>query len=437
MDDIAAPCQRESKLEELSMDTVHRQAGLGLLRRFVVPAAAACAVVLAAGCANSSASSPAAARGGPVTIGVATTLSGPFASYGVGGLDGIKLAVAGLNSQGGLLGQQIRVVSGDDQIDPATGETVTRNLILNDHVDALFGSVSSAVAAAQEQLAGQYKVPIFFHLANDVGLTTTTFNKYAFEFSPNSDMEPAAAALYFARVIGHGPVKIATITPDYSFGLDTVAAFLTDLKKDGVAYQVTDQQTPALGASSFTSQIAAVLASGPQYVFLGQYGADLVTLTKQGLGLGLFTKARVGGMYDLQVLQALGSQAPAGAIAWDRAPFWTDDSSVMTGFVSAYKAAYGSYPSEFAIIGYTAVQAWAWAVKQAGSFNADKVVAALGGATVPTIRGDITIRACDHQAEVPEEVGMIAAAPSPRYGVTLWDPDVLDAQPAQTIEPCS
>jgi branched-chain amino acid transport system substrate-binding protein len=142
-------------------------------------------------------------------------------------------------------------------------------------------------------------------------------------------------------------------------------------------------------------------------------------------------------MYDIQVLQALGAQAPAGAIAWDRDPFWTDDSSVMQNFVTSYKAAYGTYPSEFATIGYSAVQAWAWAVKQTGSLDAGQVSAKLGGATVPTIRGNITIRACDHQAEVPEWVGTIAAAPDPKYGVTLWGPNVLTAQSAQIIEPCS
>jgi branched-chain amino acid transport system substrate-binding protein len=399
-----------------------------------VPVAAACATLLGLACSSSS---PASSASSPVTIGVATTLSGAFGAYGTAGLDGIKLAVQDIDSHGGLIGRPIKVATGDDQVDPATGETVTRNLILHDHVAALFGSVSSAVGAAQEQLAGQYKVPIFFHLANDVGLTTKTFNQYAFEFSPNTDMEPAAAALYFAKVIGHTPARIATITPNYSFGLDTVSAFLADLKKDGVTYTVTDQQAPALGASSFTSQIAALLATNPQYVFAGQYGSDLVTLTKQGLGLGLFSKTKVGGMYDVQVLQALGAQAPAGAIAWDRDPFWTNDTSVMNNFVAAYKAAYHAYPSEFAIIGYSAVQAWAWAVKQAGSFGAGQVSAKLGGATVPTIRGNITIRSCDHQAEVPEWAGTIGAAPNSTYGTTLWGPDVLTAQPAQIIEPCS
>jgi len=106
-------------------------------------------------------------------------------------------------------------------------------------------------------------------------------------------------------------------------------------------------------------------------------------------------------MYDYPVLQALGEQAPAGMIAWDRAPFWTVSTPAMQSFASRFNSAYGSYPNEFAIIGYTAVQGWEYAVRQAKSFATDQVVAALAGATVPTIRGDITVRACDHQAEVP------------------------------------
>jgi branched-chain amino acid transport system substrate-binding protein len=387
-----------------------------------------------AGCAGSSSS--VAGSGSSADIGVATTLSGAFGSYGQAGLNGIKLAVNQLNSRGGLLGKKVGIVSGDDQVDPATGETVTRNLILKDRVVALFGSVSSAVAAAQETLSYQYKVPIFFHLANDLSLTHGRYRAYAFEFSPNTAMEPAAAALAFANEIGKGPARIATITPNYSFGLDSVTTFLADLKKDGVTYTVTNQQTPALGASSYTSNLAAILSSNPQYVFAGQYGSDLITLTKQGIGLGLFTKAKVGGMYDYDVLKALGTQAPAGAIAWDRAPFWTIDSAGMSTFVSRYKAAYGGYPNEFAIIGYSAVQAWEQAVRKAGSFDAGKVATALAGSTVDAIQGDITVRGCDHQAEVPEYTGLIASAPSSQYGAPLWTNAVTDP-PSRILEACS
>lgn len=408
--------------------------GRGLTRLGAIVAVVATAGLVAA-CGSSSSSG--ATSGKSVNVGVASTLSGTFATLGTPGLDGIKLEINQLNQSGGLLGKKLHLVTADDQIDPATGATVTRNLILNDKVAVLFGSVSSAVALAQEQLAAQYKVPLFLHIANDIGLTTTHYTPDAYEISPNTDMEPAAAALAFAKLAaGKGTIRIATITPNYSFGLDTVKAFLADLKKDGVSYTVTDQQTPELGATSYTTNLTAILSSNPQYVFVGEYGGDLVTLTKQAAGLGLFSKAHVGAMYDYDVLSALGGQAPAGAIAWDRAAFWAEPTSEMQSFVSTYKSAYGTYPDEWAINGYVAATVWAYGVRKADSFDPSKLANALAGATVPTIRGDVTIRACDHQAEVPENTGVVASKPDPQYGAHLWS-TVSTPTISQILNPCA
>ena len=92
----------------------------------------------------------------------------------------------------------------------------------------------------------------------------------------------------------------------------------------------------------------------------------------------------------------------------------------MEAFNRAYYAKYKDWPSAWAIMAYTAGQAWAYGVRKAASFDSDKVAAALGGATVPTIRGPLTLRACDHQANVPEYVGVVADAPDPRYGYPIW-----------------
>jgi branched-chain amino acid transport system substrate-binding protein len=401
------------------------------------------AVLALCGAATACASSAAGAgssggSGGSVTIGESTTLSGPIASLGMTGLQGVKLAVADINAGGGLLGKQVKVVSADDAVTPATGVSNVRTMLDADHAVAIFGPVASSVAAAEEQVTNAQRIPIFFHTSNDIGLTTATYSKYVFQDVPNTVMEPRAAADYLAQELNGKPVTIATFAPNYSFGQDTVAGFIAALKAEKVNYTLVKQEFPPLGATDISSYLAAIEAARPQYVFNAQFGGDLVAFTKQAESYGLFAETKVIAMYDYSVLQSLGSAAPAGAIGFDRAPYWTYDTSTMRDFVTKFRAKYGDAPSEWAILGYAAVQQWAWAVHKAGSFSGDAVSAALSGAAVPTILGDQQVRSCDHQTELPEYVGAVSAQPGSAADPThLWTTSAFAAQFAQIDYSCA
>ncbi|MGH6780380.1 MAG: ABC transporter substrate-binding protein [Bradyrhizobium sp.] len=355
-----------------------------------------------------------------VTIGQSTTMSGPIAELGVTGVNGIQMAVDAINASGGLLGKHVKLVTADDHLSPATGTSNIRNMILSDKAVAIFGPVASSIGVAEATVAGQYKTPFFTFTSNDIKMTTTNFTKYTFQLVPNTVMEPRAIAKFLAAKVGKKPITISTITPNYSFGRDTVDALLKALKADGVNYTVKAQQTPPLGATQYTSYIATLLASPADYTFIGEYGGDLITLTKQAKGFGFFKKTHAMGFYDRAQLMALKGQVPAGIIAWDRAPFWAMKGPGMQKFNDSYHKKYNEWPSAWAILGYASVQAWADGVKKAGSFSADKVVAALSGATMQVIYGPVTLRACDHQADVPEYIGTVAAKIDPRYGFQIY-----------------
>lgn len=401
-------------------------------------ATTAVAGLLAATSACSGAAASGGGSGGDVTIGESTTLSGSIASLGQTSLQGVQLAVADLNKHGGVLGKKVKVVSADDAATPATGVSNVRTMIDGDHASAIFGPVASSVAAAEEQVTNAQHIPIFFHVSNDIGLTTTGFDKYVFQNVPNTVMEPRAVADYLARQFQGKQVSIATFAPNYSFGTDTVAAFVQALKDLHVNFKLVKQEFPPLGATDISSYLAAITAAHPQYVFNAQFGGDLVTFTKQAQSYGLFSQTKVIAMYDYSVLQSLGSAAPAGSIGFDRAPFWTIDNSAMRSFVNEFKAKYGDYPSEWAILGYASVQQWAWGVNQAKSFSGDAVSAALSGKSVPTILGDQQIRACDHQTQLPEYVGEVSAQPNSQYGgVHLWNTQSFEAPFSQISYSCS
>jgi branched-chain amino acid transport system substrate-binding protein len=386
----------------------------------LLAASAACALLAA--CTTSSASST--SSGSTVTVGESTTLSGSIAELGQSGLEGVQLAVDDLNSHGGLLGKKVKVVSADDAATPATGAANAKNMILQDHVVALFGPVSSAVAAAEEQLAGEYKVPIFFHTSNDISLMGSNFNPYAFQVVPNTDMEPRAAALYLDTEVKAGkiktPIALGTFAPDYSFGQDSVAGFIQALKYYQVPFKLVSQQWPSLEATDISSNLSALLAAKPSVVYNAQFGGDLVTFVKQATPFGFFKKTTMISMLNTAELATLGSSAPAGSIAYDRAPWFAMNEPGVTAFATEYHAKYHQWPDTWAVLAYTSVQVWAYGVKHSGSFDAGKVSAAISGASIPTIRGPITIRACDHQAEIPEYVGTVAAAASQQTGFPLW-----------------
>lgn len=394
-------------------------------------------VVAMSGCASTDSgdegTGASGGSGGSVNLGMSTTLSGSIASLGQTGLQGAQLAVAELNANGGVLDKQVKLVTADDGAKPETGATNARNMIRNDHVVALLGPVSSAVAAAEAGIAEQTKTPIFFHTSNDASLTGEHFSNYVFQVVPSTYMEPRAVAQYVAE---QGKYKrIYTISPDYVFGHSTVDTFLSAMKEFGADAEVVGQQWPALGASDYSPYITAALAADPDLVFLANYGGDLVTLTKQGAGFGLFTNSVVAAQYSIDALDALGEAAPSGTVAWSRAPFFAIKGDDMEAFVSAYHDKYDSYPSDWAVMAYTAVQSWAEGAEKAGSFDGDKLADALSGATVPTIRGDLTFRDCDHMAEVPEYVGTISANVDPTYGMKTFD-DVLEADPSKIMMSC-
>src|SRR5690242_2087478 len=64
-----------------------------------------------------------------ITIGVAGPISGSEAAFGEQFVKGAKNAIADINANGGVLGQQINHVSGDEACDPKQAVSVANDLV--------------------------------------------------------------------------------------------------------------------------------------------------------------------------------------------------------------------------------------------------------------------------------------------------------------------
>jgi branched-chain amino acid transport system substrate-binding protein len=339
--------------------------------------------------------------------------SGIGAIFADSQVKGVEMAIADLNEAGGILGREVQFIRQDSELDAETGTNIARQFIAEDNVDFLLGPTSSGVALAVSEVARENERVIAFHTSNTKALTTTNGHDFMVQVVPHTTIEARAAALYAAANLDF--TDYASIGPDYSFGRDSFEAFEPALTANSDA-AVISQQWPALSEPDLTPFITAVQNSGAEILYSNAWGAQAVNILQTGNDFGLFEEIQMIGLFDTDFMKAFEgtTDLPEGLYGYARAPFYgiVDENGEMTeaisAFVDEYVETYDAYPSDWAIMAYDAVMVLAEAAEVAGTTEGPAVAEALGGLTWDSLRGELTIRDCDHMANVGEYVGVTA-----------------------------
>src|ERR1700761_4731969 len=83
----------------------------------------------------------------PITIGLAMSLTGPLAPNGKQALAGAKIWVEETNAKGGLLGRKVKLVTYDDQSNPANVPGIYTKLLDVDKVDLVVSGYATNMVA--------------------------------------------------------------------------------------------------------------------------------------------------------------------------------------------------------------------------------------------------------------------------------------------------
>ena len=345
-----------------------------------------------------------------IKVAMINTSTGGAALYGLAGIEGAKIAVAELNAAGGLLGQKVEMIVRDDAAKPDVGAREIRDVILREEVAAVFGPVSSGVLLAMSEVVRENKTILIAHTSNTERAFVERGHRYIFSVVPHTFIEGSAMGQYMAQK----PYKTYMIVgPDYEFGHIQAEAFERRLKENKKEVEIVGRVWPKLGETDFTSYITAIIAAKPDAVYGNLFGSDLIAFTKQAKGYDFFKKFPFAALYDVDTLQGLGKDAVEGVIGYERGPFHVirklAPSQRLEDFITKYRASANKYPSTWAINAYDAVMAWAKAVKEASTIDSEKVVDALEGLELDSLRGPGRyIRRVDHQANVGSYIGVVA-----------------------------
>ena len=348
-----------------------------------------------------------AAEGAELMIGGVGPLTGDYAIYGCAARDGAQIAVDEINAAGGVNGMTLVLNYQDSQGDPesavnAYGKLMDSGMNLS-LGGVLSGETASIVAAAKED-----GIPILTPSAS--ADTAIQGNDAAFRVCFQDSAQGTASADYIAD---NGlPTEVAVFYQsdiDYSVGLYN--AFEAEAAEKGITIKTVQTFTTDT-RTDFTTQINAIKDAGVELVFIPIYYSEAATFLTQASGK-LPEGTIFFGCDGLDgILGEIADTADAENVML-LTPFAADDpDEAVQSFVSAYDAAIGGIPNQFAADGYDAIYAFKAAIEKAGitspedpDFNA-KVVAAMLEITVPGITGEMTWTA-DGEPQKPAKAMII------------------------------
>lgn len=315
-----------------------------------------------------------------VLIGDASPLTGPVSWYGAQHLVGTELAVADLNAKGGVLGQQIRVISVDDACDTEQAVAAAKKLI-SDGVTFVVGHVCSGGAIATAPLYEAARVIVIWASATNPRLTEEG-RANVFRVVGRDDQQGIIAGDYLAEHWGRK--NIAILHDGEPYGAGIAAETRKQLNKRGVREILYEQITP--GQVDYSDVVSRLAAAGIDILYYGGYVPEAALLIRQARGRD----------YGVQLVSADGLSSEdfwliAGSAGEGTLFTSFRDPSRNTAAAVILERARGSgiEPNYRVLYSYGAVQAWAAAVERAGSLDLEAVSAALHSHEFDTVLGRV------------------------------------------------
>jgi branched-chain amino acid transport system substrate-binding protein len=391
-------------------------------RDFVLTSLAAGAMTLSPTWVSAQASTP-------YRIGLLLPSTGAGANYMAEAIRGLPVLAADINKKGGLLGKHpIEIIYRDTQTKPDTGAREARQMIINEKVNAIFGTYSSAVALAVQEIIHEHKVLHFAATSNSSSITTENHTPYTYEWCPDSDMQSGAVVVAVAKLIkARHWTKFVSIGQDYEWGRQTHKGFIAGLSKAAPEAKEEKQLWFKLGETDFTSYIAAIMSAKPDFIYPAIAGKDNETFIQQAQAAGLLKiTAYPGGLISVTELRQQRKSLPRGLIGLARCPFFAHmDQPLMQKYVKMHRDKFGAdfYPDDWACMYYDALTGLDEAVTRAQSTDTSALLKVLHGGTFDTCRGKRKFRELTNQLDCPSYVGEVWD--SPDYPFPIYNPKTM------------
>jgi branched-chain amino acid transport system substrate-binding protein len=315
-----------------------------------------------------------------VLIGMAGPLTGKNAWFGEQMERGAAQAVADINAAGGVLGQQVRLITADDYCDSGQTVAAARKLVSDDVIFVVGHHCSHSSIPASEIYEAAAVLQISPSSTNP--LLTELGRANVFRVINRDDVEGMMAANYLAdRWPGE---KIAILHDNTTFGKGVAEETKKQLNNLGLTEAIYQAYVP--GQNNYGAEIDKLQAADIAAVFIGGYHTEIALMLRAARDRGYPIQLVTGVTLASEDFGLIAGTAAEGALFTDVAD---PRRRAEAGPVVERFRASGFEPEGYTLYAYAAVQAWAQAAAKAGSLELPAMIASLRQNQFDTVLGPI------------------------------------------------
>ncbi len=319
-----------------------------------------------------------------IQIATAGPMTGQYASFGAQMKAGAEQAVADINAAGGVNGEMLSLSVGDDACDPKQAVAVANQMASKGVVFMAghFCSGSSIPASKVYEEEGIIQIS-----------PASTNPKFTDEGGPNvfrvcgrDDQQGLVAGGLLASEFKGKNVAILHDKTAYGKGLadETMSAYEANGGKPAMYEAIT------AGEKDYTALVSKLKQENIDVVYLGGYHTEAGLIVRQMRDQGMKTQMVSGDALVTNEYWAITGDAGAGTLmTFSPDPRKNPDAADV---VKKFKDK-GIEPEGYVLYTYAAIQAWAQAVKDAGSVETEAVQKALHAGKFDTVLGDLSFDA--------------------------------------------
>jgi len=316
-----------------------------------------------------------------IVIGVAGPFSGSYARLGEQIWIGASAAADQINAAGGVKGDQIRLVKGDDACEPKQAVTVANRLLETEGVAAVIGHACSSSSLPASEVYADADVLMITPASTADALTEKGYVT-TMRMVGRDSQQGVIAAEYLLETVG--AKHIAVIHDKDSYGMGVAMAVQAYLKDKGVEPILFEGLTR--GEKDFNALVSRVKGLGADAVFFGGLAVEAGILVRQmrEAGLDVPFVAGDGIASDDFIFTAGGGQFIDGVLmVFGRDARENPDSAEAVANLRAR----GFEPMGYTLYAYAAMQVIAIAVDNAGATEGEALGTWLRNNEVATVAG--------------------------------------------------